>query len=442
MKRKISETLKVWKNKSDRKPLIVDGARQVGKTYILSEFGRENFENCIYLNMEIENSLAKYLDEEISPVKIIQYIEILKNTRIVAGSTLIFFDEIQASERAVTALKYFYEQTPQYHIVAAGSLLGVAINRQRFSFPVGKVEEVTLYPLDFEEFLWAVGNVGLAGEIRSHYDKDEPMPDAIHNLALQLYKNYFIVGGMPAAVKEFSESGSFIAVQQIQSGILDQYVADMAKYADPRTTVRIRSCFKSIPAQLAKENTKFQYKVVQRGGTAAIFGEAIEWLVYAGVSIKCQRLEHGLIPINAYIDLSSFKLYMADIGLLTLQSGMPLQMILSAVDEDNTYLGAMTENFVAQSLSANGHIPYYWQSDGKAEVDFVLQIDGKAVPVEVKKGRRNRSKSLAVFMDAYKCGYALRISKKNFGFGNSIKSIPLYAVFCIAVGNSGAKMRF
>ncbi|MDE7074792.1 MAG: DUF4143 domain-containing protein, partial [Odoribacter sp.] len=173
------------------------------------------------------------------------------------------------------------------------------------------------------------------------------------------------------------------------------------------------------------------YKVVQRGGTATIFGEAIEWLVFAGIALKCQRLEHGFIPLNAYMDLSDFKLYMADIGMLTLRSGMPLQTILSAVEEDNTYMGAMTENYVAQALAANGHRPCYWQSDGKAEVDFVLQLDGGVVPVEVKKGRRNRSKSLGVFVEKYKSSCSLRISKKNFGFENGIKSVPLYAVFCI-----------
>lgn len=431
MKRKISEQLSEWKDKAGRMPLIVDGARQVGKTYIIQEFGKEQFENTVYLNMETETALTRLLESEIAPDKIIQFIEALKNVRIIAGKTLIFFDEIQACERALMSLKYFCEQAPQFHVVAAGSLLGVAINRKRCPYPVGKVEEMRLYPLDFEEFLWATGKESLASEIRSHFRADEKMQEVWHDMALDSYRDYFIVGGMPAAVAEFVRTGSFIQVQQIQSGIQNQYVADMAKYADNPTSVKIRACYNSIPIQLAKENTKFQYKVVQRGGTATIFGEAIEWLEFAGIVIKCRRLEHGFIPIKAYIDLADFKLYMADIGLLTMASGIPLQTILSPIEEDNTYLGAMTENFVAQALVAGGHSANYWQSDGKAEVDFVLQLDGKVVPVEVKKGKRNRSKSLGVFAERYKSEYALRISKKNFGFENGIKSVPLYAVFCI-----------
>ena len=431
MKRKISIALNEWKNKPHRMPLVISGARQVGKTYILQEFGHEHFENMVYLNMEIEHALTRFLDAELSPDKLIPFIEALKGERITAGKTLIFFDEIQACERALTALKYFYEQAPQYHVVAAGSLLGVAVNRQKYSYPVGKVEELTLYPLDFEEYLWAMGKDALATEIRAHYQTDETMPEAWHELALEQYQNYFIVGGMPAAIIEYLRTNSFLQVQQVQNNILNQYIADMAKYADPTTSVRIRACYNSIPTQLAKENTKFQYKVVQRGGTATIFGEAIEWLVFAGIALKCQRLEHGFIPIHAYVDLSDFKLYMADIGLLTLRSGMPLQTILSPIEQDNTYLGAMTENYVAQALTSNGQKCYYWQSDGKAEVDFVLQCNGQVIPVEVKKGRRNRSQSLGVFAEKYHADYALRISKKNFGFENRIKSVPLYAVFCL-----------
>ncbi|MDL2297048.1 AAA family ATPase [Bacteroidales bacterium OttesenSCG-928-B11] len=431
MKRKITESLMRWKEAPGRKPLIINGARQVGKTYIIEQFGREHFENIIYLNMEIEGAFCKFIETDISPKRIIQYIEVAKGQEITAGKTLIFFDEIQACERTLTSLKYFYEQTPEYHIIAAGSLLGVAINRQQYSFPVGKVNEINMYPLDFEEFLWAMGKNKLAEEIRNHYRKNETMPEALHEAALELYQKYFIIGGMPEVVAQFIETNSFIKIQSIQHDILNEYIADMAKYADPATSIKIRACYNSIPAQLAKENTKFQYKVVQRGGTATIFGEAIEWLVYAGIVLKCQRLEHGFIPINAYVDLINFKLYMGDIGLLTLRSEIPLQAILSSIEIDNTFLGAMTENYVAQVFAAKEYKSYYWQSDGKAEVDFVIQIDGVVIPIEVKKGKRNRSKSLGVFIEKYRSPYAIRISKKNFGFENGIKSVPLYAVFCI-----------
>jgi len=431
MKRKIFESLVEWKESKERKPLILNGARQVGKTYILEEFGKEHFENVIYLNMEIEGELRNFVEKELAPRKIIQFIESIKRQEIFPEKTLIFFDEIQASERTLSSLKYFCEQTPEYFVVAAGSLLGVAINREKYSFPVGKVNEFYLFPLDFEEFLWALGYEKLAEEIKNHFINNEAMPQALHNVALELYQKYFIVGGMPAAVKTFINTDSYLKAQIIQNDILNEYIADMAKYADSTTGIKIRACYDSIPAQLAKENTKFQYKVVQRGGTATIFGEAIEWLNLAHITLKCQRLEHGYIPINAYMDLINFKLYMGDIGVLTLRSEIPLQTILSTIETDNTYLGAMTENYVAQCFRAKNYRLAYWQSDGKAEVDFVLQLNGKVVPIEVKKGRRNRAKSLGVFMEKYKSEYAIRISKKNFGFENNIKSVPLYAVFCI-----------
>ncbi len=429
MKRKITEMLVAWKNSKERKPLIVSGARQVGKTYILKKFAEMNFEQVVYLNLEIEGAISNYIDHELSPQKIIRFIESTKRVEIAPESTLIFFDEIQANERALTALKYFCEQTPEYYAVSAGSLLGVAVNREKFSFPVGKVDEMTMYPLDFEEFLWALGYDKLAENIKVCFGSNVALAE--HEVAIELFKKYFIVGGMPAAVKRFIETDSFNNVQLVQNDILNQYIADMSKYADPAIAVKIRACYNSIPAQLAKENTKFQYKVVQRGGTATIFGEAIEWLNLANIVLKCQKLEHGYLPLTAYEDLINFKLYMGDIGLLTLRSEIPLQLILSPIEIENTFMGAMTENYVAQCFRNKNYRLYYWQSDGKAEVDFVLQLDGKVVPVEVKKGRRNRAKSLGIFMQKYNCEYAIKISKKNFGFENQIKSVPLYAVFCI-----------
>ncbi|WP_298648730.1 ATP-binding protein [uncultured Proteiniphilum sp.] len=431
MKRRVSKSLIEWKNNPHRMPLIINGARQVGKTYIVEQLAREHYESMLYLNMEIESTLCKFLETELSPKKIIQYLEATKMQEIIPGKTLVFFDEIQACERALTSLKYFCEQTPEYHVIAAGSLLGVTINREKYSFPVGKVNEINMYPLDFEEFLWAMNMDKLAEEIKSHYAKDEAMPEALHDVALEMYQKYFIVGGMPAAVVTFIETESFIKIQPVQNDILNEYIADMAKYAAPSTSIKIRACYNSIPAQLAKENTKFQYKVVQRGGTATIFGEAIEWLILAGIVLKCQRLEHAYIPINAYVDLINFKLYMGDIGILTMRSKIPLQTILSPIEVDNIFLGAMTENYIAQVFGTKGYDLLYWQSNGKAEVDFVLQTDDVVIPVEVKKGRRNRSKSLGIFVEKYKSPYSIRISKKNFGFENGIKSVPLYAAFCI-----------
>jgi predicted AAA+ superfamily ATPase len=239
------------------------------------------------------------------------------------------------------------------------------------------------------------------------------------------------VGGMPAAVKEFVATDSFVAVTDIQNRILNEYIADMAKYADPATSVKIRACYESIPAQLAKENRKFQYSVVKRGGTATIFGEAIEWLNYAGVTLKCKKITQGIMPIKAYVDLSDFKLYLADTGMLTMQSGLPVQAILSPIETNIPFLGAIAENYVAQCFTANGTPLHYWKNDNTAEVDFVIQQGLDVVPVEVKAGVRTRSKSFRIFMETYKCRYGIRISKKNFGMDNGIKSVPLYAVFCV-----------
>lgn len=429
MKRKIYDHLVEWKDSKNRKPLIVNGARQVGKSYILQEFGRNEFENYIIVNLETDKALSEKFDEGITPKPIIQYLESAHSKRIVPGKTLIIIDEIQASERALTSLKYFCEQTPEYHVVAAGSLLGVAINRNKFSFPVGKVDEMTLFPMDFEEFLWANNREMLADTIREHYQSNEPLD--VHSIAIDYYNQYLIVGGMPAAVKEYIATNSFVAVADIQNRILNEYIADMAKYAEPSTSIKIRACYESIPAQLAKENKKFQYSVVQRGGTSTIFGESIEWLKYAGVILKCQKTTQGTMPIKVYVDLSDFKLYMSDIGMLTMQSGIISQAILSPLEIDSPFMGAIAENYVAQAFATNLIPLLYWKNKNTAEVDFVIQKGVDIVPIEVKSGLRVRSKSLGIFMDKYKCSYGIRISKKNFGFENSIKSVPLYATFCI-----------
>ena len=431
MQRKIYKQLVDWKENPKRMPIIVNGARQVGKTYIIKEFGFKNFKQTVYVNLETNLNVNSYFDTDISPLRIIQYLETTTNTRIVADETLIVFDEIQSCARALTSLKTFCEEAPQYHIVAAGSLLGVAINRDKFSFPVGKVYELKMFPMDFEEFLWSVNMNVLCDEIQSHFAQNKALPTAMHTQALELYKQYLILGGMPAVVLEFVESKSFLTATEIQARILNEYIADMAKYASNVTSVKIRACYNSIPAQLAKENHKFQYKTVQKGGTATIFGESIEWLISAGIVLKCQKIEQGFMPISVYTDLSDFKLYMSDVGLLTLKSGMAQQTILSSIEEDNGFLGVISENYVAQSFECNGIPLFYWKNENTAELDFVLQMEGNVIPVEVKKGTRTKSISMNMFMKKYNSPYSIRISKKNFGFENNIKSVPFYAVFCI-----------
>ena len=431
MQRKITSALLAWKSNKNRKPLILNGARQVGKTYTLGTFAGEQFDHVVYLNMEIETALCDFLDGDISPKRIIQHLELIKKQQIEANKTLIFFDEIQACERALTSLKYFCEQAPEYHVAAAGSLPGVAINREKYSFPVGKVDELYMFPLDFEEFLWALGYEELAKEIKRHFENNEPMNTALHKLALELYKKYLVVGGMPAAVKSFVETESFLNVQTIQNDIFNEYTADMSKYADKTASVKIRACYNSIPAQLAKENRKFQYKIVQKGGTATIFGESIEWLNFAGTVLKCQKITEGNIPIAVYAYFPDFKLYMSDVGLLALKSRLPAELLVAENNENNNFMGSVTENYVAQAFTANKIPLFYWKNDNTAEVDFVLQKGIDVIPVEVKRGVNTRSRSMNIFAKQYHCPYAIRISQKNFGFENGIKSVPLYAVFCI-----------
>ncbi len=419
-----------WKNKtSNRMPLIVNGARQVGKTYTLRKFGEEQFKNVVYINLEINLTVASYFSENIAPDRLLRYLEASTGEKIVPGETLIIFDEIQSCERALTSLKYFCEQTPEFHIAAAGSLLGVAINRQQYSFPVGKVETLTLYPLDFEEYLWARGKEFLCGEIQQAYQTMSPLPDALHQEAIELYREYLVVGGMPACINTFLNSNSFLDVPAVQNEILDNYIADMAKYASHTDSVKIRACYNSIPAQLAKDNKKFQYKIVQKGGSSALFGASIEWLNLSGVVLKCQRINQAYEPIAVYADLSAFKLYMGDVGLLIMKSGISQQTVLSA--QGNTFMGAVTENYVAQQLAAKGYDLYYWENSGTAELDFVLQKGNNIVGVEVKKGEHIRSRSLNIFVNAYKPAYSIRFSLKNFGEKDGLKSVPLYAVFCI-----------
>jgi len=431
MKRKIIDRLIRWKSSAGRMPLILNGARQVGKTYILKEFAAAHYSNTVYINLETNIRISSFFDGDLDPLPIVQYLETVSDIRIIPGETLIILDEIQSCPRALLSLKSFCEEAPQFHVIAAGSLLGVAVNREKFSFPVGKVDELSMYPMDFEEFLWAMNHAALSLQILDHFNQDKSMPGALHDEAMEFYRKYLITGGMPAAVQEFVETGSFLTVKDLQGRILNEYIADMAKYAQPTTSVRIRACYHSIPAQLAKENVKFQYKTVQRGGTATIFGESIEWLVFAGIALKCQKVSQGFMPVSAYADLSDFKLYMSDAGMLTMKSGMATQTILSPLEEDNMFLGMISENYVAQALVCNGFPLFYWKNENTAELDFVVQIAGEVVPIEVKKGKRTKSASLNMFMKQYNSRFAIRISGKNFGFENKIRSVPLYAVWCL-----------
>ena len=326
-------------------------------------------------------------------------------------------------------MKYFAENGPEYSVIAAGSLLGVAINRNRVSFPVGKVQMTTLYPLDFEEYLWAKGKTLLAEEIRRCFLDNSTMNEQLHREALMEYREYLVVGGMPAAVKASMETRPLMTDLEVRRTILNAYMADMSKYASPSESVKIRGAFESIPTQLAKENSKFQYKLIRSGGRSSLYGDSIDWLIASGVVLKCVKCEHGFMPPMAYQDLTSFKLYMCDVGLLSAQSGITLKSLTGS--ELNQFSGALTENYVAGALTAQGLDLHYWESNSRAEVDFLIVMDGSVIPVEVKAAENNRARSLSVYMERYKPQMAIRISSRNFGFENGIKSVPHYAVFAL-----------
>lgn len=430
MNRDIVYDLIKWKNQKNRKPLIIHGARQVGKTYIVKKFAKEYYDNLIYVNFETNEEFSKQISDTIDAKYVIKKLELFYGEKIIPGKTLIFFDEIQANERALTALKYFYEDTPEYHIIAAGSLLGIAINRENYSFPVGKVQMINMYPLSFKEFLIAVGKESLIEEIKKHFDSNERMDKSIHELCLRLYRTYLTVGGMPEVVNTYLEDEKIISAIDIQSEILQSYERDMTKYADNNLSNRIISAFNSIPVQLAKDNEKFQYKVISKGGSSSIFGDAIIWLKNSGIVNQVNKVIPQL-PLEMHKDLTSFKLYMSDVGLFVNKAKYPLYQIDLSTPPTMISMGPLTEHYVANELRKKGYELYYWESNGKAEVDFLIQKDTDIIPIEVKTSVHVKSRSLDLYMKNYNSKYGIRISEKNFGFENNIKSVPLYAVFCI-----------
>jgi len=430
MKRKVLNKLIAWKNENNRMPLILNGARQVGKTYTALSFGKEYYKNTVYFNFEDSIELSNIFERDLNPSRIIKELSVKSGQTILSEDTLIIFDEIQACERALTSLKYFYENAPEYHIIAAGSLLGVALNREKYSFPVGKVAMITLHPLDFEEFLWALDKKSLADLIRTAYEENELL--TLHETAMDFYRLYLVIGGMPRVILEYIEKQDFNFVLAAQKTLNDAYIADMAKYATPNETTKIMAAFNSLAAQLAKENRKFQYKVIKSGARAYEYETSLEWLNASGIIIKCNKVKEGKLPLTAYVDGSSFKIYMMDTGLLCSKFGIPANSVLVETPSFNGFKGALAENYVCSALTTNGYTPFYWESQGKAEVDFVIQDkEGNIIPVEVKSSDNVKAKSLTQYINRYKPVYSIRISSKNFGFENEIKSVPLYAVFCL-----------
>ncbi len=431
MYRKIMNYLEKWKESAHRKPLILQGARQVGKTYSVLEFGRLHYENVAYFNFETNLKLNETFEENISPDYLIPILSHIAGQTIVREKTLIIFDEVQLCERALTSLKYFYEKEPDYHIIVAGSLLGVAVNRAKFSFPVGKVDMKTLYPMDVEEFMLALGEEELVRLIRECFQSDTPLPAALHDAAMQLYRQYLVVGGMPECVMQFAETRDYILIRHTQDTILTSYLNDMSKYNHLNEIKKTRLVYDNITVQLSKRNTRFQYKLVKKGGRAAEFENAIEWLTLSGIVSQVYKVEQVRKPLENYKNIDAFKIYVSDLGLLCAKKDLAANDVLYMVDEINDFKGGMAENYVQVQLSMNGYRTYYWESERGAEVDFIIQREGKLIPIEVKSADNTRAKSLKVYMDTYKPDYAIKLSTKNFGFEDRKKTVPLYAAFCI-----------
>ena len=431
MYRKIMDYLKEWKHSEHRKPLILQGARQVGKTYSILEFGRTCYENVAYFNFETNPKLNETFAENISPDYLIPILSHIAGQTIIREKTLIVFDEVQLCERALTSLKYFCEDAPEYHIIVAGSLLGVAVNRVKFSFPVGKVDMKTLYPMDMEEFMLAMGEEQLVELIKKCFQTDTPMPAVLHDAAMQLYRQYLVVGGMPECVMQFIQTKDYILVRNTQNTILASYLNDMSKYNNLNEIKKTRLAYDNITVQLSKKNTRFQYKMIKKGGRASEFENAIEWLCLSGIVSQVYKVEQVKKPLENYRDIDAFKIYVSDLGLLCAKKELMANDILYMVKELDDFKGGMAENYVNVQLSINGYHTYYWESARGAEIDFVIQREGKLIPIEVKSADNTRAKSLKVYMDTYEPDHAIKLSAKNFAFEDRKKIVPLYAAFCI-----------
>jgi len=433
MYRKVFDYLDRWKNDPYRKPLIIQGARQVGKTYAILQFANTQYDNVAYFNFQTSKSLIATFSEDITPSYLLPILSHISGQTITKGRTLIVFDEIQLCERAVTSLKYFCEEAPEYHVIAAGSLLGVAVNHNKFSLPVGKVDRFTMYPMDMKEFLVAMGEQDLVDRIYDCYTQNVPMPAALHEAALTLYKQYLVIGGMPEAVARYIETKDYVQVRHVQETVLMDYLDDMSKYQDSANEIKkTRLTFSTVSVQLSKKNKRFQYKIIKKGARAAEYEDAIEWLVCANLISRVYRAEKIMKPLENYKDIDDFKIYLSDMGLLCAQKDIRPQDVFFMDQELTDFKGGMTENYVLTQLLCSGFKLFFWRNDkGTYEVDFLPKIEDKIIPVEVKSSDNVGSDSLHEYVKLFHPSWSIRISEKNFGFENNIKSVPLYAVFCI-----------
>ena len=426
MYRESIASLKKWKEDKFRKPLIVRGARQVGKTWLLQEFGRTSYAKFIYVNFEETPSLQTIFTNDFDIERIITVLQIHAQTTITAEDTLIVLDEIQSAERGVTSLKYFCEKAPQYHVIAAGSLLGMGLH-SHVSFPVGKVDFLDLRPLSFSEFLLSQNEKALVEALKA---KNWSVISMFTEKLKEYLRYYFYVGGMPEVVDAFAQTRDWQLVRRIQNRILNSYEGDFSKHAPNETVPRIRMVWQSIPSQLAKENKKFVYGVIREGARAKDFELAIQWLTDCGLLLKSHRVSKPGIPLAAYQDISVFKLFLHDVGLLGAMAGLNVRTIIEGDEIFTEFKGALTEQYVMQQLRLNSerYIGYWTNDRSTSEVDFVIQEEGEVIPIEVKSGENLKAKSFRLFCEKYKPSKAIRTSLSDYKEESWMANVPLYAI--------------
>ena len=430
MKRRIYQKLSEWKNSADKKPLIIEGARQIGKTYIVNEFAHNEYSNSVYINFEMDKNWDTIF-ENLNPSAIIENIKQISKINIIPKESLIIFDEVQKSEKALNSLKYFCEFEKSIDIIAMGSLLGIAVNRKEYSFPVGKVNILKMQQLDFEEFLMAYNESEKVEIIKEHYIKNTPMNEMLHKQLIDLYKLYLFLGGMPEVVKNYVETKNLQIARIKQDEIVNTYIRDMTKYNSKADYSKTVMTYNSILTNLAKENKKFMYSTIKKSARAKDYESATEWIELSGIGKKIYKVNQIKIPLEAYKDSEMFKFYMNDNGLLGAKAKTRYEEIINEDESFSDFKGGLAENYVMSQLIENNDEIYYYKDDKNIEVDFIIKLDGKIIPIEVKSGKRNRSISLNNYIKKYNPKYSIRISTKNFGFENAIKSVPLYAVWCI-----------
>ncbi len=420
------EKLYKWKEKPNRKPLIIEGARQVGKTWLMKEFGNQAYQDVAYINFDSNSRMTELFSSDLDTNRIIMGIELYTGRKINPDNTLLIFDEIQEVPRALSSLKYFCENAPQYHIVCAGSLLGIALH-QGTSFPVGKVDFLKLYPLSFEEFLMATGKGRFVELMKSN---DIQMITSFRQTYIESLKIYYYVGGMPEAVSHFSEHQDFAEVRKIQKRILEAYEYDFSKHAPNEIVPKIRMVWNSIPAQLAKENKKFIYGLIREGARAKDFETAIMWLSDCGLVHKISRVNAGELPLKAYEDYNAFKLFLVDVGLLGCMTGLSQRTLLDGNELFIEFKGALTEQYVCQQMKTleDAKLYYYTNDRGSCEVDFVVDYDGEIIPIEVKAEVNLRAKSLKTYVEKYKPAIAIRIAMTDYKKQEWLLNLPLYMV--------------